>query len=151
MVAFNQYRQKLKVLAVRAACLIMVTVAVWGGAWVPGAAAVGSEKAGAVMNERAAAELDRMSGEGTSDQLKGAVQDTVGKAKRGVARATDGLDDSLSGKLDNTSDRMDGAADELKGEANRNIGKAKGAAADASDDAKDKAQGIVESIKDFFD
>ena len=125
MVAFNQYRQKLKVLAVRVACLIMVTVAVWGGAWVPGAVAVGSEKAGAVMNERAAAELDRMSGVGTSDKLKGAVQENVGKAKRGVARATDGLDDSLGGKLGNATDRMSGAADELKGKVNRNIGEDK--------------------------
>ncbi len=151
MVAFNQYRQKLKALAMRAACLIMVTVAVWGGAWVPGAAAVGSEKAGAVMNERAAAELDRMSGEGTSDQLKGAVQENVGKAKRGVARVTDGLDDSLGDKADTATDRMSGAADELKGKVNRDIGKAKGAAADASDKAEDKGEGIVESIKDFFD
>ena len=150
MVAFNQYSQKLKALAVRALCLVMVAVAVWGGAWVPSAAAVGSEEAGAVMNERAAAELDRMSGEGTSDQLKGTMQDTVGKTKRGVARVTDGLDDSLGGRVDNATDRMGGAADELKGKVNRGIGRAKGAAADANDEAEDKAEGVVESIKDFF-
>ena len=36
MIKFNQYRQQLKRLAVRAVCLVMVSMAVWGGAWVPG-------------------------------------------------------------------------------------------------------------------
>lgn len=150
MTAFNQYRQKLKSLAVRSLCLLMITVAVWGGAWVPGATAVGSEKAGAIMNERAAAELDRMSGEGTSDQLEGAVQNAAGKAKRGVARVTGELDNSAGDRLDTATDRMGGAADELKGNAKRDVGRAKGAASDAGDDAEGKGKGVVESIKDFF-
>ncbi|MGB3298090.1 MAG: hypothetical protein WBA76_07460 [Phormidesmis sp.] len=151
MATFNQYRQKLKALAVRSLCLMMVTVAVWGGAWVPNATAVGSEKAGAIMNERAAAELDRMSGAGTSDQFEGAVQNATGKAKRGAARVTGELDDSLGDKLGTAKDRMGGAADELKGNVKRDVGRAKGAAADAGDDVEDKATGVVESIKDFFD
>ncbi len=143
MINVNQYRQRLRRLAVRAVCLVMVSMAVWSGAWVPGAMAVGSQKAGEVMNARAAAELDRMAGEGTSDQLEGAVQETTGKMKRGVGEAT--------GQFRGTTDQAEGAADQLKGSIKRDVGKAKGAAADAGDDIQDKADGVVESIKDFFD
>jgi uncharacterized protein YjbJ (UPF0337 family) len=148
----NQYRLNLKKLAVRAACLVLVTVAVWGVAWIPPAmaATVGSEKAAAVMNERAAAELDRVSGPGTSDQLEGAVQKTVGKTKRGISRVTGNSGDSLGGKLNNVADRLEGSADELKGQMKRDIGRAKGAAADAGDEVEDTTKGVVESVKDFF-
>ncbi len=168
MVGFNQYFQghclgqyyvNIKKLAVRAACLMLITVAVWGGFWVPNATAAGSKEAGAVMNERAAAELDRMSGAGTSDQLQGNVEKTVGKAKRGMGRMADDvndvsdrdLGDKLGNKLNNAADRLDGSAKELNGKVKRDVGRAKGAAADAGDKANDKAEGVVESIKDFFD
>lgn len=147
----TQYRQRLKQLAVRVACLAMVAVAVWGGAWVPAATAVGSQEAAAVINDRAAAELDRMSGAGTSDQLEGAAQETVGKVKRGVGRVTGQADNSLGDKLDSATTRMGGAADEAKGKMKRDIGQAKGAADRAGDKAEDKAEGVIESIKDFFD
>lgn len=143
MVNVNQYRQQLRRLAVRAICLVMVSMAVWSGAWVPGAMALGSQKAGEVMNARAAAELDRMAGEGTSDQLEGTVQETTGKIKRGVGEAT--------GQFEGTTDQVEGAGDQLKGSIKRDVGKAKGAAADAGDDIQDTADGVVESIKDFFD
>jgi uncharacterized protein YjbJ (UPF0337 family) len=133
----KQYRLNLKKIAVQAACLMMVTITVWGVAWIPNAtaASVGSEKAAAVMNERAAAELDRVSGAGTSDQLEGTVQKTVGKTKRGLSQA---------------ADRLDGSADELKGQMKRDIGRAKGAAANAGDEVEDTTKGVVESVKDFF-
>ncbi len=150
MVKFDQYRKLLKRLAVRTVCLAMVTMAVWGGAWMPSAIAVGSQAAADVVNERAAAELDRMSGAGTSDQLEGAAQKTVGKVKRGVGEVTGQADDSLSGKFDSAAQKTEGAADELTGKVKRSMGQAKGAAADAGDDIEDTAGGVVESIKDFF-
>lgn len=143
MIQINQYRQRLKRLAVRAVCLMMVSLVVWSGAWVPGAIALGSESASDVLNSRAAAELDRMSGEGTSDRLEGAVQETTGKVKRGVGEVT--------GQYEGTAKQAEGAADQLKGSVKRDVGKAKGAAADVGDDIQDKADGVVESIKDFFD
>ncbi len=128
---------------VRAVCLAMVTVAVFGSS-VSTAYAVGSQAAADVVDERAAAELDRMSGAGTSDQLEGAVDSTVGKVKRGVGRAEDAVD------LDSATDKLDGATDQLKGKLKRDIGQAKGATAEAADDVEDAAGGVVESIKDFF-
>ena len=147
---FDQYRKLLKRLAVRTVCLAMVVVAVWGGAWMPSAIAVGSQAAADVVNERASAELDRMAGAGTSDQLEGAAQKTVGKVKRGVGEVTGQVDDSFSGKVDSATQQAGGAADELKGKVKRDVGRAKGAAADAGEEAKDTAGGVVESIKDFF-
>jgi uncharacterized protein YjbJ (UPF0337 family) len=168
MVEFNQHRQGhrqgqcyaiFKKVVVRTACLVMVTVAVWAGFWMPHAVAAGSREAGSVMNERAAAELDRMSGAGTSDQLQGNVERTVGKAKRGMGRMADSVNDAssrdlgdkLGNRLNNAADRLDGSAKELNGKMKRDIGRAKGAAAAAGDKAEGKAQGVVESIKDLFD
>ncbi len=145
---FSLRLRQVKQMASRLACLLMVTVAVWSGAWLPNAAtsamAVGSEAAGAVVNERAAAELDRMAGAGTSDKLEGAVQGAVGKAKRAAADIGDVDVDSLGNKLD-------GATDELAGKVKRDVGRTKSAAADAGDDVEESAEGFVESIKDFFD
>ena len=143
MIRVNQYRQRLKRLAVRAVCLMMVSMAVWSGAWVPGAVALGSEPASEVLNSRAAAELYCMSGAGTSDRLEGTVQEAAGKVKRGVGEVT--------GEYDGTAKQAEGAADQLTGSVKRNVGKAKGAAADVGDDIQDTADGVVESIKDFFD
>ncbi len=163
MVGFTQrlgnFYPSFKKMLVKAVCLMMVTVAVWGGLWIPGAMAAGSQKAADVMNERAAAELDRVSGAGTSDQLEGTVQKTVGKAKRGMGRMADDVEDAsnkdagskLGNKLNNAADRLDGSANELKGQMKRDIGRAKAAAADVGDDVEDKTQGVVQSIKDFFE
>lgn len=128
----------------RSACLILAAV-LFFGASVPAAFAVGSQAAGEVVNERAAAELDRVAGAGTSDQLEGAVDSTVGSVKRGIGQTKDAVD------ADSAADKFDGAGDQLKGKVKRNVGKAKGAAADAADDVEDAAGGVVESIKDFFD
>ena len=128
MVKFDPYGrqgQHLKQIAIRMACLLMVSAAVWGGTGIafgmPSALAVGSEAAGEVVNERAAAELDRVAGAGTSDRLGGAVQETVGKVKRGAADVKDTFDTDTAGT------KLEGAADELKGKAKRgaaNVGDA---------------------------
>ena len=77
MAKFNQYRHQLKRFVVKAVCLLMVAATVWGGGWVPSANAVGSEKAAEIMQDRAAAELDRMGGEKSDDVLKEAARDTA--------------------------------------------------------------------------
>ncbi|MGC1309213.1 MAG: hypothetical protein WA885_18480 [Phormidesmis sp.] len=143
MVFFNQCRLRLQRMAVQAVCLLMVALSVWGGAWVPAAAAVGSQEAADVMNARAAAELDRVAGAGTSDQVSGTVDSTVGKAKRAVGGMDDGLDSATK--------RLDGATDQVQGKVKRDVGRAKSKASEVGDDLEDTSEGIVESIKDFFD
>ena len=145
---FIQRFGRVKRMAARLACLLLVTVAVWSGAWLPSfatnAMAVGSKAAGAVVTERAANELDRVAGAGTSDKIEGTVQETVGSAKRAAADLGDVDVDSMGNKLD-------GKTDELAGKVKRDVGRAKSAAADLGDEAEDQAEGFVESIKDFFD
>lgn len=158
MIILKQYAKKfsiggLKQWALRGFCCLLVTAAIASGlsvSYVPSAMAVGSEAAADVVNSRAAAELDRVSGEGTSDQLEGAIKETTGKAKRGVGRITGKMDDSAENKLDSAARRLDGATDELGGKIQSDVGRAKRAASDAGDDAEDAAGGFVESVKDFF-
>ena len=131
-----------------------MTFTVWGGAVVPNAVAdsigVGSEKAGDVMLDRAAKELDRTAGAGTSDFVEGAVDESVGTAKRGFGEAKGQLDDSLEGRLEGAASRVEGATDQLKGKAKRDVGQLKGKASDVGDDVEDSAEGIVDAVKDFF-
>ncbi len=158
MIILKQYSKRfsvegLKQWALRGFCCLMVTAAIASGlsiSYMPSAMAVGSDAAADVVNSRAAAELDRVSGEGTSDQLGGAIKETTGKAKRGVGRMTGKMDDSAGNKLDSTARRLDGATDELGGKIQSDVGRAKRAASDAGDDAEDAAGGFVESVKDFF-
>lgn len=145
MVSLKKGKAVVKSWVVRAFCLALVTIAVWGGAVVPAVNAVGSQEAAAVVNDRAAAELDRVAGAGTSDKLEGAVDSAVGKTKRGIGEAKDSLD------LDSATDKLDGATDELKGSLKRDVGRAKDAADDLGDDIEESTNGIVDSIKDLFD
>lgn len=135
---------KLKKVAVYATCFAMLLVGLWGSVWVPSAQAVGSQKAGEIMNERAANEIDRMAGEGTSDRLGGAVDGAVGTVKRKASEVGD-LD------ADKAARKLDGATDELKGKVKRDVGRAKSAASDAGDDLENASEGIVDSIKEFFE
>lgn len=135
----------LRQFAVRAVSFVMVALLAWSGPLVTSASAVGSGSAAEVVSDRAATELDRTAGVGTSDQLEGAVDSVVGKAKRGVGR----IGDEING--DGTLDRVEGATDQLKGKIKRDVGRAKSAAADAGEDIEDSANGIVDSIKDLFD
>lgn len=135
---------KLRKLAAFAMCLTLLVVGTWSSVWVLDAQAVGSEKAGEIMNDRAAREIDRMAGEGTSDRLEGAVDGAVGTLKRAASDVGD-LD------ADKAARKLDGATDELKGKVKRDVGRAKAAAADVGEDIEDSSEGIVESIKEFFD
>lgn len=145
MVSLEKGKAVVKSWVVRAFCLALVTIAVWSGAVVPTANAVGSKEAAAVVNDRAAAELDRVAGAGTSDELEGAVDSAVGKTKRGIGQAKDSLD------IDSATDKLDGATDELQGKLKRDVGRAKGAADDLGDDLEESTNGIIDSIKDLFD
>ncbi len=153
MAILKQYSERFKQWALYGVCCLMVTAAIASGLFVsnmPSAMAVGSDAAADVVNSRAAAELDRMSGEGTSDQLKGAIQETTGKAKRGIGRVTGEMDDSAEGRLESGARRLDGATDELGGKIQGDVGRAKRAASEAGDDIEDATGGFVESVKDFF-
>ncbi len=158
MVILKQYSKRfsvegLKQWTLRGLCCLMVTAVIASGLFVsyaPSAMAVGSEAAADVVNSRAAAELDRMSGEGTSDQLEGAIKETTGKAKRGIDRMTGDMDDSVGDKLNSAGRRLDGATDEMSGKIQSDVGRAKRAASDAGDDVEDATGGFVESVKDFF-
>lgn len=142
----NQYFRQAKQLALRAACLLMMIVAVWSSTFTTPAYAAGSTKAADIINERAATELDSVVGAGTSDQLEGAVEGVVGKAKRGIGRVSGDLND-----LDAVGKRLDGAADEIEGKVKRDIGRTKSAVDDIGDDLEDEADGFVESLKSLFD
>ncbi|WP_346292365.1 CsbD family protein [Sphaerothrix gracilis] len=101
--------------------------------------APGSKAAADVVQERAKRETDRMLGAGTSDKVEGAVEGTVGKAKR---QAGDQFDDFGT--------QVEGAAEQAEGRVKRDIGRAKGAAAEASDKAEDAGESLIDNIKDFF-
>ncbi|MGB3669216.1 MAG: hypothetical protein WBG63_06945 [Phormidesmis sp.] len=150
----GQYAKQFKSLIFRWACVLLVTFTVWGGAVVPSAVAdsvgVGSDKAGDVMLDRAAKELDRTAGAGTSDFVEGAVDGSVGKVKRGFGEAKGQLDDSLEGQLEGAANRVEGATDQLKGKAKRDAGRLKGKASDAGDDIEESTESIVDAVKDFF-
>ncbi len=157
----NRWRaQRLGSLIVRYACVLLLTVAAWGGAFTPNAMAdsinsgsdvgVGSNKAGEIVLDRAARELDRSVGEGTSDFVEGAVEGSVGKVKSGIGEAKSNLDDSLDGQLSGAGDRVEGTADQLEGKAKRNIGRLEGKASDVGDDVEESAEGIIDAVKDFF-
>lgn len=58
----------------------------------------------------------------TTDKIKGAANEAVGKAKQGIGDATD-----------NEKMQAEGAAQELKGKAQSTVGDAKGAVKSATD------------------
>ena len=111
MAKFDQYRRLLKRFAIRAVCLFMVAAAVWGGGWVPNAHAVGSERAAEIMQNRAAAELDRMAGnkseidpdvdlDKAGRELKGKVNSDVRKTKSKAAKLGDDVEDAAGNLVD---------------------------------------------------
>lgn len=137
------------------ACLLLLTVATWGSAYVPTAVAdsvgVGSQKAADIMQERAANELDRMAGKGSSDRVEGALEGAAGKAQRGIGRAKGELNDGLGDQLESAADRVEGAANQLKGKLKRDTGRVKGKVSDLGDDIEEAAENAVDSIKETFD
>ena len=115
-------------LGLLAAVLLNVTV-------VSSAIAMPSDSADIAMS-RAAEELDRVAGDGTSAQVEGKVQRDIGTVKRSVGKATG---------------QVEGAADQVKGKVKGDIGRTQDAAEDVRDNAEDAADGFVDSVKDLFD
>lgn len=140
MVKLDQYRHRLKRFAIKAACLLMVAATVWGGGWVPSANAVGSEKAASIMQDRAAAELDRMAGQKSDDVLKEAARSTAKNS---------GLK-SIGNDLDTDLD-LDEAGRKLKGKVERDVRRTKSKAAELGGDVEDAADSVVDSVKDLLD
>jgi uncharacterized protein YjbJ (UPF0337 family) len=145
MTTASAYKRSIKQLLLRTVCLCLLMVTAWVSFDAPAAQAVGSQRAGEVMNRRAAAELDRKAGEGTSDKVGGAIDSATGKVRRGIGEAKDEMDDSSHFR-----DKVKGEGYELRGEMKRDIGNAKSAAADAKEDLKENAADLKESVKDFF-
>jgi uncharacterized protein YjbJ (UPF0337 family) len=93
--------------------------------------AYANNPAGRVVQERAERELDRKSGAGTANQLKGQVQEGVGKVQR---------------QFDND---FEGTANELEGKARKNVGRAQQATEDAAQSAQESAESLIDRVKDF--
>lgn len=126
---FRTLRQTAKAL-----CLSLLAAVLLNVVAVPGAIAMPTDSADAVMS-RAANEVDRVVGEGTSNQIEGKVQRDIGRVERGVGKATG---------------QVEGAADQVQGKVKSDIGRTQEAAEDASDAAEDATESFVDSVKDFF-
>ncbi len=144
MTLFQKYRQQFKRFAMRTVCLLWVAIALWGTVWVPQAAAdsvgVGSEKAAAILRERAANELDRMAGGDNKAFVESAADGSMGKTKSGIGRLVDDADASL-----------DAAGNQLEGKTKRGLGQLKGKAEGIGSDIGDAAEDAVDAVKDLFD
>ena len=95
--------------------------------------AIALNDAGRVVKERAKTELDSKTSTGTGDEIEGKVKKNAGKVQRQFG------------------DSVEGTARQLEGQAQENAAKARRGAEDLAEDAQEKADGIVDSIKDFFD
>ncbi|MGB3495478.1 MAG: CsbD family protein [Elainellaceae cyanobacterium] len=120
--------------------LVIAPSASWATSVNPILATGGNSEAAAIVRERAESQLDEAAGAGTSDQIKGRIQEGIGKVKEQAGDLTD-----------NRQKQAEGITDQVKGRVQRGTGQAKAAAEDLSEEAEDQAKGIVESVKDFFD
>ena len=121
--------------AVKTVCLSFLAVVLFNGVLVPSAIAMPTNSADIAMS-RAADELDRVVGEGTSDQIEGKVQRDIGTVERNVGKVTG---------------QLEGAAKQVEGKVKGDIGRTQAATENARNDAEDAAEGFVESVKDLFD
>lgn len=120
--------------AVKAVCISLLTVVLVNGAIMPDAIAMPTDAADIAMS-RAADEVDRVVGEGTSAQIEGKVQSDIGTVKRSVGKV---------------SGQVEGAADQIEGKVKGDIGRTQDAAEDIKDDAEDATEGFVDSVKELF-
>lgn len=120
--------------AAKALCLSLLAAVLLNIVAVPGAIALDSDSAELAMS-RAASEVDRVVGEGTSNQIEGKAQRDIGKVKQSVGKVTG---------------QVEGAADQVKGKVKSDIGRTQQAADNAGDTAEDTMEDLVDSVKDFF-
>jgi uncharacterized protein YjbJ (UPF0337 family) len=89
--------------------------------------------AGRVVKERAKTELDSKTSTGVGDEVEGRIKKNAGKVQRQFGDSTKGT------------------ARQMEGQAQENAAKARRGAENLAEDAQEKADGIVDSIKNFFD
>lgn len=121
--------------AVKGICLGLLAMVLLNGIVVSDAIAMPNGAADIAMSN-AADELDRVVGEGTSDQIEGKVQSDIGTVERNVGKVTG---------------QVEGAAKQVKGKVKSDIGRTQSATEDARDSAEDTAEGFIDSVKDLFD
>ncbi|MEO0456355.1 MAG: CsbD family protein [Cyanobacteria bacterium P01_A01_bin.114] len=114
-------------------CVLIATCVLVGGAY-PSAIAAPTDSTDIALS-RAANELDRVAGEGTSDMIQGKAQKDLGTVKRNVGEVTG---------------QVEGAAEQVKGRAQQDLGRTKGAIEDAGDDVEEATDSFVDSVKDLF-
>ena len=102
--------------------------------------AVAGNQAANVAQARAEQELDRVAGEGTADQIKGRAEADLGRVQRQVGKVTDDMDA-----------RAKGVAKQIEGRATKDIGRTESAAEKAANQLEDTSEGLIDSVKDFFD
>lgn len=110
-----------------AACVLV-------GGLQPSAIAAPNEAADIALS-RAANEVDRVAGEGTSDMIKGKAEKDLGTVKRGLGEVTG---------------QAEGAADQIKGRARQDLGRTKSAVDEAGNTVEDATDSFVDSVKDLF-
>ncbi|MGF1479329.1 MAG: CsbD family protein [Cyanophyceae cyanobacterium] len=102
---------------------------------------------GSMMNARAATIEDlpfvvaetnvlERAASGTGEQVEGGIDEAVGTVKRNVGQV---------------SGQTEGAAQQAKGKLKQGIGNAKEEAGAATAELENKSEGLVDSVKDFFD
>ena len=115
-------------------CLSLLTVLL-SGTLMQSAIAMPNAAADTVAS-RAADELDRVAGEGTSAQIEGKVKSDIGTVERNVGKVTG---------------QVEGAAKQIEGKVKSDIGRTQDATEDAREAAEDAGKGFVDSVKDLFD
>lgn len=79
--------------------------------------------------------VDNVVGAGTTNQVQGQIEESLGGAKR---------------QLDKTTGQADGVAKQVTGRAQKDIGRTQQAAEETAESIEDSAEGFVDSVKDFF-
>ena len=119
--------------AAKALCLSLLAVVILNGVFVADAIA---NDATNITISRAADEVDRVVGEGTSAQIEGKVKRDIGTVERGVGKVTG---------------QVEGAAKQVEGKVKGDIGRTQAAAEDVREDAEDTTESFIDSVKDLFD
>ncbi|MBE7384080.1 MAG: CsbD family protein [Leptolyngbya sp. SIO1E4] len=117
-------------------CLSLATLAIfWGLMFNVNSVAMAATNAADIAQSRAERELDRVAGAGTANQIKGRAEEDLGRVQR---------------QVDKTTSQLEGTTKQVRGRAQKDIGRTQQAAEEAADTVQDSAEGLVDSVKDFF-
>ena len=98
-------------------------------------ALAGNQVANAVQNQAEQA-VDQVVGAGTANQIKGRAKEDLGRVQRQVDKATS---------------QVEGATKQFQGKVQKDIGRTQSAAENAAEQLEDTSEGLIDSIKNFFD